>query len=91
MSKKNELKDQVRLVIKFIEEKYQEDEMKGVLGLIFKRYNNALKLIDNNMANKDNLNIQGGIRAYMDSYSDYDNPLLNKMHKAEKLVEELFL
>ncbi|MEQ8199385.1 MAG: hypothetical protein ABRQ27_15535 [Clostridiaceae bacterium] len=90
MSNKNELKEQIKLVIKYLEEKYQESERKGVLELIYKRYNNALKLLQSNVANKDNLNILGGIRAYMDSYSDYNNPLLNEMHKAEKLVKELF-
>lgn len=90
MNNKNELKEQIKLVIKFLEEKYQESERKGVLELIYVRYNNALKLLESNVANKDNLNLLGGIRAYMDSYSDYNNPLLNEMHKAEKLVKELF-
>lgn len=90
MGNKNELKEQIKLVIKYLEEKYEESERKGVLELIYRRYNNALKLLENNVANKENLNILGGIRAYMDSYSDYNNPLLNEMNKAEKLVKELF-
>ena len=41
--------------------------------------------------NKDSkeINIIGGVRAYMDSYSDYENPLLGEMHNAEKLSKEL--
>ncbi len=90
MSNKDELKKQIKVVINYLEEKYQENERTGVIELIYKRYNNALKLLESNEAYKENLNILGGIRAYMDSYSDYNNPLLNEMHKTEKLVKELF-
>jgi hypothetical protein len=90
MRKEDELKKQVEIVIKCLEERYKESERKGVLELIYKRYNNAFKLLEGNEGNKDNLYILGGVRAYMDSYSDYNNPLLNEMHKAEKLVKELF-
>jgi hypothetical protein len=90
MSNKDELIKQIYLVVKYLEEKYQERDRKGVLELIYKRYTNALKILESNEASKENLNIHGGIRAYMDSYSDYNNPLLNEMHKAEKLVKELF-
>ncbi|AJQ29641.1 hypothetical protein [Pelosinus fermentans] len=90
MSNKDELKKQVKEVIKYLEEKYKINEEKGVLELIHKRYINALNLLECNEANKDNLYILGGVRAYLDSYSDYDNPLLSEMGKAEELVQELF-
>lgn len=90
MGNKDELKKQVKEVIKSLEEKYIESERKGVIELIYKRYNNALKLLELDEANKDELYILGGVRAYIDSYSDYNNPLLNEMHKAEKLIKELF-
>ena len=90
MSNKDELKKQIKVVINYLEEKYKESERKGVLELIYKRYNNALRLLESNEANKNNLHILGGIKAYMDSYSDYNNPLLNEINKTEKLVEELF-
>jgi hypothetical protein len=90
MSNKDELYKQVKLVIKLIEEKYTENQRKGVLELIYKRYSNALQLLDKNELNKDKFNILGGVRAYLDSFSDYSNPLLNEMNKAEKLIKELF-
>ncbi|MBY6934807.1 hypothetical protein EXM65_02625 [Clostridium botulinum] len=34
-------------------------------------------------------NIIGGVRAYMDSYNYYNNPLLGELHKAEKLNKQL--
>ncbi len=33
--------------------------------------------------------IKGGCRAYLDSYSDYMNPMLSEMHKAEVLLREI--
>lgn len=90
MSNKDEFKKQVKVVIKYLEEKYKEGERKGVLELIYIRYNNALRVIERDEANKNNLHILGGVRAYMDSYSDYNNPLLNEMNKTEKIVQELF-
>lgn len=89
MRNKDELKKQVIVVIKLFDEKYTESEREGVLELIYKRYNSALKQLENNEVNKEELHILGGIRAYMDSYSDYNNPLLNEMHKAEELVKKL--
>jgi hypothetical protein len=90
MDNRDELRTQLKIVISYLEENYSNIERKGVLELIHKRYNNALKSLKNNKFNKENLYILGGVRAYMDSYSDYNNPLLNEMYKAEKLVRELF-
>lgn len=89
MINKSELQAQITVVLKYLEENYQKNERYGVLELIYNRYRNALQLLDNDTANKDNLNILGGTRAYMDSYSDYSNPLLNEMYKAEKLAKQL--
>jgi hypothetical protein len=61
-----------------------------VLELIYKRYYDAMQLLENGENDRKKFHISGGVRAYLDSYSDYSNPLLNEMHKAEKLVEELF-
>ena len=32
----------------------------------------------------------GGVRAYLEVSSDYMNPLLDELHKAEKLLDEIF-
>ena len=45
--------------------------------MIYKRYKNALEILENDKNIKD-INIVGGIRAYLDSYSDYENPLLGE-------------
>ncbi len=90
MNKKDDLYAQVKIVLKLIEEKYDVNQRKGILELIYKRYSNALQLLEKVEMNKSNFFILGGVRAYLDSYSDYNNPLLNEMHKAEILFEEIF-
>jgi len=68
--------------------KNTNDIKKDIFQLIYRRYKNALEILENN---KDiaQINIIGGVRAYMDSYNDYQNPLLEELHKAEKLAKEL--
>ena len=82
---------QIDIVIKELEEKYfNEINNEEVVGLIYKRYKNALEIIK---SNKDinKLFIIGGVRAYMDVYSDYDNAILGEMYKAEKINKELIM
>ncbi|MBT2647097.1 hypothetical protein J7E52_10250 [Bacillus sp. ISL-34] len=86
--KKKQLIDQIKVVINNLENDYYNEITSGVLQLIYIRYKNALKALENNKDIRE-LNIIGGIRAYMDSYSDYQNPLLKELHKAEKLHKEL--
>ncbi|MFS0761919.1 MULTISPECIES: hypothetical protein [Peribacillus] len=89
MDKKKQLIDQIKVVIYNLEKEFCNEITSGVLQLIFKRYKNALDVMENNEDIRE-LNIIGGVRAYMDSYSDYQNPLLGELHKAEKLNIELF-
>ncbi|MGE7907096.1 hypothetical protein ACQKNS_22115 [Peribacillus sp. NPDC094092] len=88
MDKKNQLINQIKVVINNLENDYYNEITSGVLQLIYIRYKNALTILENNKDIRE-LNIIGGIRAYMDSYSDYQNPLLGELHKAEKLNKEL--
>jgi hypothetical protein len=85
-----QLSAQIKVVLKLLRENYNENQRKGVLELIYKRYSNALQLLENDVIEKEKFHISGGVRAYLDSYSDYSNPLLNEMHKAEELVGKLF-
>ncbi|MET1176826.1 hypothetical protein ABG775_02415 [Peribacillus simplex] len=87
-NKKKQLINQIKVVINNLENDYYNEITSGVLQLIYIRYKNALKSLEDNEDIRE-LNIKGGIRAYMDSYSDYQNPLLEELHKAEKLYNEL--
>ncbi|MDO6657827.1 hypothetical protein [Anaerobacillus sp. 1_MG-2023] len=88
MAKKKQLIEQVKVVLNHLENNYSNKINSGALQLIYKRYNDALEILENDKNIKD-INIVGGIRAYLDSYSDYENPLLGEMHKAEKLYQNL--
>ncbi len=89
MDKKKQLIDQIKVVINNLENDYYNEITRGVLQLIYKRYKDALDVMENNEDIRE-LNIIGGLRAYMDSFNDYQNPLLGELHKAEKLNRELF-
>lgn len=69
---------------------YAKDIKSGVLQLIYKRYKRALEILENNKEIKE-INILGGVRTYMDSYNDYQNPLLGELHKVEKIIKELII
>lgn len=88
MDKKKELVDQIKVVINKLETEYKDKISSGIMQLIYKRYKNALDILENNKDIKQ-INIIGGVRAYMDSYSDYNNPILGELHKAEKLNKAL--
>ncbi|RRN73955.1 hypothetical protein EI200_04560 [Peribacillus simplex] len=88
MDKKKQLIEQIKVVINKIEKDYAKEMNSGVLQLIYKRYKKALEILENNEDIKE-INILGGVRAYMDSYNDYQNPLLGELHKAEKITKEL--
>ncbi|MFP7200051.1 hypothetical protein SFC08_03660 [Lysinibacillus halotolerans] len=88
MDKKEQLTRQVKTVINILEKEYANEIKKDILQLIYKRYKNALEIIENNK-DLNIINIIGGVRAYMDSYNDYENPLLKELHKAENLLKEL--
>ena len=88
MDIKRELLEQIEIVIKKLEIEYEAEVNSGIMKLIYIRYMNALDILKNgNDVNQ--INIIGGVRAYMDSYNDYNNPLLGELHKAEKLYKQL--
>ena len=58
-----------------------------ILDTLYERYKKAEKILSEN-EDIEKIMIIGGCRAYRDSFSD-DNPLLEEMGKAERLLEEL--
>ena len=88
MDKKKELMEQIKITINKLEIEYTDKISSGIMQLIYIRYKNALDILENNKDIKQ-INIIGGVRAYMDNYSDYNNPILGELHKAEKLNKEL--
>ncbi|MEB6548558.1 hypothetical protein MXL46_05480 [Heyndrickxia sporothermodurans] len=88
MDRKEQLTIQIKKVINILERDYCNDIKKDIFQLIYRRYKDALEILENNK-DINGINIIGGVRAYMDSYNDYQNPFLEELHKAEKLLKEL--
>lgn len=88
MDIKRELLEQIEIVIKKLEMEYEDEIKSDIIQLIYKRYMNAVDILKNDK-DINQINIIGGVRAYMDSYNDYNNPLLGELHKAEKLNKQL--
>ncbi|MFP7207858.1 hypothetical protein SFC73_03155 [Bacillus safensis] len=88
MNKKQHLTKQIQSVINILEKEYSQEINQGVLQLIYKRYKDAQRIIQNN-EDFQKIFIIGGVRAYLDSYNDYLNPFLDELHKAESLLKEM--
>ncbi|MGG0458347.1 hypothetical protein [Bacillus mycoides] len=88
MNKKRQLIQQVKVVIHKLEKDYVKDINSGILQLIYKTYNKALEILENNEDIKG-ITIVGGVRAYMDSHNDYPHTLLEELYKAETITKEL--
>ncbi|WP_303848887.1 hypothetical protein [Apibacter mensalis] len=59
--------------------------MKIKLDFIINKYNKLKELILNNKLNTNI--IKGSVRAYLDVFNDYDNPVLEQMSKMEKNID----
>ncbi len=64
-----------------------------MLEMIISRYQPADDIMENNSfenLTKDMFRFGGSVRAYLESYSDYMNPMLGELDEAEKMLEEIF-
>ena len=61
------------------------DKMK--LYFIVNKYNKLKELILNDRLHTNV--IKGSVRAYLDVFSDYENPILEKMSKLEKKIDSI--
>lgn len=88
MDEKEKLQIQVQKVIELLKIRIKEDTTRPILNTLFDRYKKALEILES----KDDIQkivIKGGCRAYLDTFSDYMNPLLIEMDKAEELLLKL--
>ena len=70
----------INFIVKSLSNK---DEIK--LCFIINKYNKLKELIINNKLNTNIVN--GSVRAYLDVFSDYQNPVLEQMSKMEKNID----
>ena len=61
------------------------DKMK--LNFIVNKYNKLKELILNDRLHTNV--IKGSVRVYLDVFSDYENPILEKMSKLEKKIDSI--
>ncbi len=88
MEKNNELINQVSKVIGILEQYLLNDKDRPILNTLYSRYMKALEVLTNGGDIKK-IMIKGGCRAYLDTFSDYMNPLLLEMDKAEKIFSQI--
>lgn len=89
MSQKEEmLKEQIVKVILILKQRLEKEPDKLILNTLYERYTKAMLILLNG-ENLKKIMIKGGCKAYLDSFSDYMNPILLEMDKAEELLQEL--
>lgn len=79
---------QVKKVIDLLKQRLENDPDRPILKTLYDRYTKAEEIL---LYNKDigKIMIKGGCRAYLDTFSDYMNPLFIEMDRAEELLLEL--
>ena len=88
MNEKQKLQIQVDKVIELLKIRIEDDPTRPILNTLIERYIKALEILKNEGDIKK-IVIRGGCRAYLDTFSDYMNPLLIEMDKAEELLSKL--
>ena len=85
---RDKLLEQVNKVIKLLDSRMLDDPNRPILRTLYTRYTRAAEILSNN-GEINKIMITGGCRAYLDAFSDYMNPLLIEMDKAENMILEL--
>lgn len=85
---KEELREQINKVLEVLTKRLQDDPERPILKTLYDRYMKAEEILVKN-ADIKKIMISGGCRAYLEAFSDYMNPLLIEMDKAEKMLSKL--
>lgn len=88
MNEKQKLQIQVDKVIELLKIRIEDDPTRPILNTLIERYIKAQEILKNEGDIKK-IVIRGGCRAHLDTFSDYMNPLLIEMDKAEELLSKL--
>ena len=88
MNEKQKLQIQVDKVIELLKIRIEDDPTRPILNTLIERYIKAQEILKNEGDIKK-IVIRGGFRSYLDTFSDYMNPLLIEMDKAEELLSKL--
>jgi len=85
---KETLREQINIVLELLKKRLQDDPEKPILITLYDRYMKAEEILEQN-SDINKIMICGGCRAYLDAFSDYMNPLLVEMDKAEKMFVKI--
>lgn len=85
MDENKRLEQQVDKVIELLKIRIEDDSERPILNTLLERYKKAQEILQNG-DDIQKIVIRGGCRAYLDAFSDYMNPLLIEMDKAEELL-----
>lgn len=86
------LHEQLKKVLGQLKEHYISQPT-PMLEMIISRYQHANDILESNnleVLTKDMFRINGSVRAYLESYSDYMNPMLGEMDKVESMLKEIY-
>lgn len=83
MVDKENLIEQINIVLEHVGLKQQKDN-KPILTTIYTRYEQLKHALEDER-DISIYSIRGSVRAYLDSYSDYYDPIINELGNAEKM------
>lgn len=81
------LVSQIQIVLAIIESRLSTDD-KPMLRTLKNKYIHLLRAIEQGDDLKK-YSLRGSVRAFMDAYSNYEDPLLTEIGKAEQLYKKL--
>lgn len=90
--KLNRLKEQIKRVIPMLEARYNQSPS-SLLDYVLLRYCEALDTLekaDPRTVQKDQFQFKGGLRLILEATGKYQDPMLEEMYVAEKLLDEYF-
>ncbi len=82
---KKDLREQIIIIIELLDNRLKDDPERPILNTLYSRYTKAKEILDDN-GDVSKIMIAGSCRAYLDAFSDYMNPLLIEMDKAEQML-----
>lgn len=88
IQKEEMLKEQITKVMLLLKQRLEKEPDRLILNTLYERYTKAMLILLNG-ENLKKIMIKGGCKAYLDSFSDYMNPILLEMDKAEGLLQEI--
>ena len=89
MNEKQKLQIQVDKVIELLKIRIEDDPTRPILNTLIERYIKAQEILKNEGDIKK-IVIRGGCRAYLDTFSDYMNPLIRQKNFCQNYYSNIY-